>query len=46
MSIVINIRQSKKPSKITEEKIGEVYDNCENVLLFNVRVVAKAYFIP
>ena len=46
LSIVVNRQQSERPSKITEEKIGEVYDNCENVPLSSVRVVATACFIP
>ena len=46
MSIVVNRQQSERPSKITEEKIGEVYDNCENVPPSSVRVVPTACFIP
>jgi hypothetical protein len=46
MSIVVNRQQSERPSKIREEKIGEVYDNCENVLPSSVLVVATACFIP
>jgi hypothetical protein len=45
MSIVVNRQQSERPSKITEEKIAEVYDNCENVPLSSVRVVATVCFI-
>ncbi len=46
MSIVVNRQQSERPSKIRDEKIGEVYDNCENVPLSSVRIVATVCFIP
>ena len=45
MSIVVNRQQSKRPSKTIEEKSGDVYDNCENMPLSNVRIIATAYFI-
>ena len=45
MSIVVNEQQSERSSKITEEKINEVYDDCENVLLMIVKVVSKVCFI-
>ena len=46
MSIVVNRQQFERPSKTTEEKISKVYDNCENVPLSSVRVVATVCFIP
>ncbi len=44
MSIVVNRQQYERPSKITVKKIAEVYENCENVPLSNVRIVATACF--
>jgi hypothetical protein len=46
MSIVVNRQQSERSSKITEEKIGEVYDNWENVPLSSVWIIATVCFIP
>ena len=45
MSIVENRQQSERPSKITEEKTGEFYDNCGNVPPSSVRAIAAACFI-